>query len=105
MLINKTVEAILRDEPVTRNSDKALLLHVWRKLGLNLTAEQMAKLRDMPSAETITRVRRKIQEGGQYQATERIKSTRHHKDLSMQQIAPAATPKYINQTLEQGSLL
>lgn len=105
MLINKIVEQLLRDNPKTRSSDKELLIAFWDSQGLCLTPAQREQFRNLPSTETVRRIRQKIQEGGLYAADQRIRSTRHHKSLSMQQIAPAATPKYINQTLEQGSLL
>ena len=105
MLVNKIIEQLMRDNQQTRSSDKELMIAFWESQGLHLSYADKEKIRSLPTFETITRVRRKIQEGGLYQADQRVKASRHHKDLSMQQVAPAATPKYINQTLEQQPLL
>lgn len=105
MIVSKIVEDTLREKPYTRNSDKELLLHVWSHLGLELTAEQRSKFRDMPSTETVRRIRQKLQEGGKYPADQAVRKVRQFESQQMQQIAPIATPKYISQTLEQGALL
>jgi len=73
------IEAILRAVPDTRNSDLELWLIYARKSGLELTREQEAIIRDMPSFETIVRVRRKLQEQGKYPASANIKAMRHAK--------------------------
>ena len=62
-------ETLSKDE-VSRNNDKFLILKVWESYGItnNLTQEQLEYL---PSPETITRIRRKIQNDEQrLQATE-----------------------------------
>ena len=100
MRVTNLVEQTLRDNEKARNSDKALLLDVWARLGLELTDVQRAKFMDMPSSETIRRIRQKIQESGKYPATERIRSERYHKSLVMQQNAPSAKPKRIEEITE-----
>ncbi len=103
--VTPTVEKILRDYPQTRSSDKLLLLYVWHNMGLILTEKQMEKFMDMPSTETIRRIRQKIQENGQYLATDRIRRERHIKSLEVQQNEPTAQPKRLEQVLEQRSML
>jgi hypothetical protein len=100
MRVTNLVEQILRDNEKTRNSDKLLLLEIWTRLGFELTDAQRSKFIDMPSSETIRRIRQKIQEGGKYPATERIRSERYHKSLVMQQNAPSAKPKRIEEISE-----
>lgn len=55
------VKAILKAVPITKDSDIELLIIYWQKAGLELTDRQIAKLRQMPSTETITRIRRDLQ--------------------------------------------
>lgn len=67
------VGAVLRDVEDTRKDDKVLLLEVWDRQGLRLTKEQrQIFMRCMP-AETISRVRRLIQEKGFYRDIETYK--------------------------------
>lgn len=93
MQISKTVEEVLRDSPATRNSDKLLLLEVWDKLGFGLSDGQRRKFMDMPSVESIRRVRQKVQESGKYQATNEVSRQRRIKSYIMQQNMPIATPE------------
>lgn len=101
MKITTRVEQILRDYPQTRSSDKELMIYFFHFSGLVLTPEQREKFRNLPSTESVRRVRQKIQEGGKYPATEKVKEERAFKSLQMQQIAPKATPEYIEETIEQ----
>ena len=107
-MINNLVEQVLRENiPVKfegrdvhpRNSDKALLIRVWAKQGLVLDYHQTQKLFNAASSETIRRIRQKIQEKGMYQADDRVKQERRFKSYRVQQVAPKATPKYIEQVL------
>lgn len=100
MRVSKIVEDVLRENVKSRNSDKVLLIFVYRRLGLDLTASQIYKLLDMPSAETITRVRRKLQEQGKYVADKSIAKERNFRSMQMQQNAPNASPKRIEDIVE-----
>lgn len=73
------VENILRASRGARDSDTELLLIYMQKMGMNLTAAQMDKFRDMPTPETITRIRRKLQEQGMYPASEAVDKARYEK--------------------------
>ena len=68
----ETVEALVRDimerEPKTRSNDKLLVCYVYEALGVNTRFTSFAEvmtLTGLPSTETITRCRRKIQEHGE----------------------------------------
>ena len=72
----------LRDSPKCRNSDFFLVLHVMKRTGQHITAYDNLLTRqkriewtitdwnDLPSFESITRARRKIQAGGQFLPTD-----------------------------------
>jgi len=75
--ISLVVEETLRDYPQTRGSDKRLILEVWQKEGLILSQEQEDFISAMCSSpESITRVRRKVNEGGLYRPTRDIEYQR-----------------------------
>lgn len=103
--VTPVVEKILQEHPVTRNSDRHLLLWVFSELGLELTREQALQFLDMPSIETITRVRRKLQEQGKYQASESVQQSRANKAMVMEQVAPSMNSEQLESYMtEQVSL-
>jgi len=104
MRVTPLVESALRTNEQARNSDKVLLIQIWHELGFELTIPQQKKFLELPSPETIRRVRQKIQESGKYPATERVRDTRHLMDMQIQQNAPTAKPERL-EDLVQGSLL
>lgn len=104
MRVTPIIKDVLRDNPKARDSDKELLLDVWQTLGLYLTIDQRAIFRNMPSTETIRRIRQKIQEKGEFQAAGRVTKSRRIKSYEMQQNAPQATPERIEQVIEQPGL-
>jgi hypothetical protein len=59
--IKDLVQELLDNDERCRGDDKWLILRVLRKLGFKIYVEYR-DLADMPSFETITRCRRKIQE-------------------------------------------
>lgn len=66
------VERVLRDFLPTRDDDKLLLLEVWRACGLELPLHVRNKILDeMPSPESVRRIRQKFQESGQYRGMNR----------------------------------
>jgi hypothetical protein len=79
MKIKEQVESILKYDPASRNSDKRLLVIYMQKAGMNLTPEQIEKFKDLPSTETIRRIRQKLQEQGKYPAKEEINEARYEK--------------------------
>lgn len=88
MKTSDRVENILQASRAARNSDKELLIIYMQKSGMNLTAEQIRIFKDMPSAETITRVRRQLQEVGKYPADEDIDNARFEKYQQMKYKTP-----------------
>lgn len=111
MKVARQVENILSMSREARNSDKALQIIYMQKFGMNLTDEQIETFKTMPSLDTVTRIRRKLQEGGSYEADQKIKRERDWKAMRMQQNAPTAKPKTIERIIvpwkdgEQAELL
>jgi hypothetical protein len=63
--IEELEKSIIIDHPFVADDDKILLLAVWKQQGLELTPDQKTIfLSDCSSAESITRVRRKLIEMG-----------------------------------------
>ena len=85
MTTAQQVESILRHVKDTRSSDTELLLVYMHKAGIELTEPQKAKFREMPTPETITRIRRKLQEQGKYEATHQVNEARYNKFKEMKQ--------------------
>jgi hypothetical protein len=95
------VERVLERNLNARNSDKVLFLQVWEEMGFYLSDSQRQKFLSLPSSESITRVRRKLQEQGRYPATERIKKTRELKSMIVQQNMPTASVQTAERVLEE----
>lgn len=101
MKVTPIVERTLEKYEKARSSDKLLLLYIWHQLGLEFTPEQREKFMDMPSAETIRRIRQKLQENGKYPANGHVRKDRHIRSMVVQQNAPAAKPERIETILQQ----
>ena len=71
------VERLLKEKQVFRDSDRWLLLGVWRAEGLILSDEQMRQFMKCSSAESITRRRRLLKE--QYPASKTVDEERYNK--------------------------
>lgn len=60
--VERTVYEVLKDHPITRMDDRFLLIYVWRKLSRGrFPYVPYDVIKALPSPETITRIRRKIQ--------------------------------------------
>lgn len=103
MTITQRVENILRFSRSARNSDVELQIIYMQKAGMSLSQQQIRVFKNLPSMETIRRIRQKLQEQGKYEADYPIKSVRHSKSLEMQQNVPSAKPERIEQILTDGS--
>jgi len=79
MKLTEQVENILKYSKASRNSDTELTLIYMEKYGIVLTEEQKELYRSMPSTDTITRIRRKLQEQGKYEADEAVNEFRYQK--------------------------
>ena len=65
--VEATVRKVMSNEPKTRSNDKLLVCRVYEELGVNTlytSFYDVMMLKGLPSTETITRCRRKIQEHG-----------------------------------------
>ena len=94
-----TVKETLKNNFQSRNSDRILLLEVWESYGLFLTPQQRIAFMDVPSAETIRRIRQKIQEEGKYPPTESIRKHRKFKSLQIQQSIPNTKPENVDKLI------
>ena len=99
MNATKQIEAILRDRPESRNSDKDLFIYFMAVNGVCLSEEQRAKFKSMPSLETARRIRQKIQEQGRYLATDTVAKERNWRAMQMQQNMPSAKPERVEQII------
>lgn len=79
MNITDRVEAILKHDKASRDSDKRLLVIYMQKAGMELTPKQIEIFNSMPSMETIRRIRQKLQEGGKYPASKEVDQARFEK--------------------------
>ena len=83
--LDKLVEEVLSSAPQTRASDALLVLEVWRRLGLELTPDQVQMALSLPSSETITRCSRKFQSSGWYKADPETRAHRKIKQMRYRQ--------------------
>lgn len=88
MKTSDRVEYILQASRRARNSDKELLIIYMQKSGMSLSPQQIEVFRKMPSAKTITRVRRQLQEQGKYPADEEVDNGRYEKYQEMKYKTP-----------------
>lgn len=79
MRTSEQVEAILQHDAPSRSDDKRLLIIYMQKAGMELTPRQIEKFRLLPAFETITRVRRELQEQGKYKARPEVEQARYNK--------------------------
>lgn len=80
--LEKKVTGILMDDVRAREDDKYLITLVYEQLGVNIKESFDKILQDnhLPSFESITRVRRKVQEKYPWLATERGKQKREEQE-------------------------
>lgn len=79
MTIKQRVENILRVSRLARNSDTELQIIYMQKSGMNLTPEQIQTFKNLPSMETIRRIRQKLQEEGKFPADAEVEEARYQK--------------------------
>lgn len=97
--ISKITESVLRDDEKSRNSDKRLQFLVLERMGFRFTREQM-QIWGSVSLESIRRTRQKLQENGQYVASDNIKSERNYRAAQVQQTVKTTKPKDIGDLVE-----
>lgn len=66
MNLDKTVEEVLKEYELARNNDNVLWAIVMQRQGAEFTREQFTKIKDGVKAESVTRIRRKLQSKGKY---------------------------------------
>ena len=93
------VKEILSRNLSARNSDKYLLLDYLQEQGVNFTPEQTEIFLSV-NFESITRVRRKLQEEGKYLADPEIEKQRKLKASMTRYVAPIATTNNLADVLE-----
>lgn len=88
MKTSDRVENILKVSHAARNSDTELIIIYMQKSGMNLSSDQTETFRKLPSMETITRVRRQLQEKGMYEADDSVNEARYKKFQTTKQNIP-----------------
>lgn len=83
--VKDTVEEILKTDERSRSDDKWLIIQTLRKMGFEVFVPYQ-KLESMPSFESITRCRRKIQEQGLYLSTPKVAEERKVEEKKMKTI-------------------
>jgi DNA-binding transcriptional regulator WhiA len=101
MTVTERIKNILKHSKAARNSDTELLVIYMQKSGMDLSARQVDIFRDMPSTETIRRVRQKLQESGQYEADSSVKKQRKIKSLEVTQVIPVVSPDGLERVLDR----
>lgn len=79
MNISDRVKNIMQAVPATRSSDKELLIVYMQKAGMELSPAQINLFKELPSMETIRRIRQKLQEDGKYPASKEVENKRFEK--------------------------
>jgi hypothetical protein len=86
----------------TRSSDVELIIAVWQAQGLNLTETQKEMLRSVcMHPETMTRIRRKLQEQGKYRATKEVEQARYDKFQNVKGNVGVANAEQTEQLLNE----
>jgi hypothetical protein len=99
--IAQQVENLLQASRAARNSDKELLVLYMQRAGMELTEKQIQLFRQLPSMETIRRIRQKLQENGQYLADQLVEDQRYDKYVNVR--ASVADPTVSIEVLLEGS--
>lgn len=83
--VKETVEEILKTDERSRSDDKWLIIQTLRKMGFEVFVPYQ-KLESMPSFESITRCRRKLQEQGLYPSSPKVADERKGEEQKMRTI-------------------
>lgn len=105
MTIKQQVENILRAVPSARNSDDELQIIYMQKAGMNLSPKQIEVFKQLPSMETIRRIRQKLQEEGKYPASENVNEARYNKFKKVRSTIKDSSPEYVETVLEDGRIV
>ena len=81
MTVHKMVSQVLKDTPETRNSDKLLIVEIYKRyygIGPHQRWDEVFMRKDLPNWESIGRCRRKIQEEDEtMRAVKEVADTRY----------------------------
>lgn len=91
MTITQQVKNILKVSELARNDHKELLIIYMQKSGMNLSKAQIATFKDMPDLWTVRRTCQKIQENGEYTASEAVDAARFNKYKEIRNTIPNQT--------------
>lgn len=75
--LNNLIIRLYNETPEVASDDKLLLARVWHFCGWNNNDSLYNNLKRVPSAESITRARRKLVEQGYLKPTEKATETRY----------------------------
>lgn len=100
MTITQRVQSILEFSKAARNDDKELWLIYAQKSGVDLTPLQIQKIKNMPSFETLRRVRQKIQQVGRYKAAPEVEAARKYKSVMTRRTIPFMQPDEVERTID-----
>lgn len=91
MKLSEKVEHVLQKYPQTSNSDVELTLYVWwdfyRSLIKDVDGEKcipMRLIRELPSEDDMSRIRRKFNEMGKYKATDATVIKRREREKNVE---------------------
>lgn len=85
LFVKDVVRNVLSADERARNDDTWLIIQVLREMGHKVYIDYR-DLKDMPSFESITRARRKLQEQGLYPATKKVEEQRREEESKMKEV-------------------
>jgi len=100
MTIRQRITNILAASDKAKNSDKELWIIYAQKSGVNLSPEQIAKIKDMPEFETLRRTRQVIQASGSYKADAVVEAARKEKASVIHQRIPFMDDDTLERTFD-----
>ena len=83
-----------------RNSDTEMLIQILQFSGANMSAEQLTLIREF-NFESLTRARRKLQNGGEYLPSPEVAKRRRIKGWELMQVAPKETAAGLQRRIER----
>ncbi|MCA9325473.1 hypothetical protein KDA23_05430 [Candidatus Saccharibacteria bacterium] len=83
-----------------RDSDKEMLIQILQFDGAGLTAEQLTTIRKF-NFESLTRARRKLQNGGKYHGSPEVMRKRRIKGYELQRTAPTETAQGVHRRIRE----
>ena len=85
MDIKDIIRKLYDQDKMVVNDDNLLVSRVWLELGWSDYKSLYANLTDLPSAETITRARRKLHQDGEIEYSKEVDEARFKKFIEMKE--------------------